>query len=106
MRIAIVRSTLHRGSGQTVHIRELSRRLIELGNKVSIFGRTIEDPVLSKIGAELRSPLDGIPFVRHFGFATACLSGIGRGERLLSLLRRRGTAYTMELLSKQGLVSL
>lgn len=76
MKIAIVRSTLHKGSGQTVHIRELSKHLTKLGNKVSIFSRKIEDRALSETGYELKFPLDNIPFVRHLGFASACLSAI------------------------------
>ncbi len=73
----MIRSTLHRASGQTVHIRELSRHLIRLGNEVSVFSRRIENHSLSEIGVQLKSSLDGIPFIRHLGFATVCLSGIG-----------------------------
>lgn len=76
MKIAVIRSTLHRGSGQTVHIRELSRHLRRLGNEVSVFSRSIEDQDLSQIGVELRFLLDNVPFIRHLGFAAACLSGI------------------------------
>ena len=76
MKIAIVRSTLHTGSGQTVHVRELSRHLRRLGNEVSVFSRSIEDQDLSQIGVELRFLLDNVPFIRHLGFAAACLSGI------------------------------
>lgn len=77
MKIAIIRSTLHRGSGQTVHVRELSKHLKRLGNEVSIFSRGIEDQDLSQIGVELRFSFDNVPFIRHLGFAAACLSGIG-----------------------------
>jgi glycosyltransferase involved in cell wall biosynthesis len=76
MKIAIIRSTLHRGSGQAVHIRELSRHLIKLGNTVHVFSRRIEDRGLFDIGFELKFSPDSIPFIRHLGFAAACLSGI------------------------------
>lgn len=76
MRIAIIRSTLHRGSGQAVHIRQLSRHLIKQGNEVRVFSRRIEDQVLSEIGTELKFSLDRVPFIRHLGFAASCLSGI------------------------------
>jgi glycosyltransferase involved in cell wall biosynthesis len=77
LKIAIVRSTLHRGSGQAVHISELSKQLIRLGNFVRIYSRSIEYDSLSAIGLEFKFPADSIPFVRHFGFSAACLSGIG-----------------------------
>jgi len=76
LKIAIIRSILHRGSGQAVHISELSRHLIALGNHVRIFSRKIEHESLSKIGVELKFPADNIPFVRHVGFSAACLSKI------------------------------
>jgi glycosyltransferase involved in cell wall biosynthesis len=76
LRIAIIRSSLHKGSGQAVHIQELSRQLIKLGNGVGIFSRKIENPTLSKIGTELRFPLDNVPFLRHAGFASKCLATI------------------------------
>jgi glycosyltransferase involved in cell wall biosynthesis len=76
LKIAMVRSTLHRGSGQAVHIRELSKHLTRLGNRVTVFSRKIEDQTLSQIGHELKFSLDNTPFVRHLSFASACLSGI------------------------------
>jgi len=76
LRIAIIRSTLHRGSGQAVHINELSRHLIKLGNYVRVFSRKIECESLSDIGRELRFSADSIPFARHLGFSAACVSGI------------------------------
>lgn len=74
MKIAILRSVLHRASGQTVHITKLSEQLRRLGNEVSIFSRSIEDPTPS--GFELKFSLSYVPFVRHLGFASACLSAI------------------------------
>ena len=76
MKIAIIRSSLHKGSGQAVHIQELSRQLIKLGNDVQIFSRRIENPALSTIGTELKFPLDNVPFLRHAGFASKCLAAI------------------------------
>ena len=76
MKIAIIRSSLHKGSGQAVHIQELSRQLIKLGNEGRIFSRRIENPVLSTIGTELKFPLDNVPFLRHAGFACKCLAAI------------------------------
>lgn len=67
---------MHRGSGQTVHIRELSKNLMKLGHEVTIFSRRIEDKTLSKIGRNVRFPLDNVPFFRHLGFAASSLCAI------------------------------
>jgi 1,4-alpha-glucan branching enzyme len=51
MKIAIVRTTLHRGSGQVVHIGELSRALVARGHEVTVFtGKAEERPS----GVEIR----------------------------------------------------
>ncbi|MFQ6085755.1 MAG: glycosyltransferase family 4 protein [Candidatus Bathyarchaeia archaeon] len=72
MRIAIVRTTLHRASGQTVHIRELALRLIRMGHEVTLFSRKTEGE-LGGISIERVSfPLESVPFIRHFGFAASC----------------------------------
>lgn len=42
MRVAIFRSTLHKGSGQVVHIFELAKRLIELSVEIDVFTRGCE----------------------------------------------------------------
>jgi len=71
-----VRSSLHRGSGQAVHIRELSKGLLKLGHEVQIFSRRIEDETLREIGHETRFPLDSVPFIRHFGFAASTVRAV------------------------------
>ena len=76
MKIAIVRSSLHRGSGQAVHIRELSKGLLKLGHEVHIFSRSIEDETLRGIGHETKFTLDGVPFIRHFGFAASIVRAV------------------------------
>jgi len=42
MRVAIFRSTLHKGSGQVVHILELAKRLVKLGLEIDVFTRGCE----------------------------------------------------------------
>ncbi|RLE29210.1 glycosyltransferase family 1 protein, partial [Candidatus Acetothermia bacterium] len=45
MKVAIVRTVLHKGSGQVVHIRELARALQARGHEVTVFtGRAEERP--------------------------------------------------------------
>jgi len=39
LRIAVVRTNLHKGSGQTVHVRELTKRLLNKGLEVEVFSR-------------------------------------------------------------------
>lgn len=72
MKIAIVRSTLNRGSGQVIHIRELTNRLIDLGHHVTIFSREIKEHIGNVEERKIEFKLDKIPFIRHFGFATMC----------------------------------
>lgn len=43
VKIAIVRTVLHRGSGQVVHIRELARALTSRGHQVTVFTQRAED---------------------------------------------------------------
>ncbi|MCX6660459.1 MAG: glycosyltransferase, partial [Candidatus Bathyarchaeota archaeon] len=68
MRVAIVRTTLHKGSGQTIHIRELAKRLVNRGLKVQVFVReAMED--LSPINvSKVEFAGSSVPFLRHFGF--------------------------------------
>lgn len=72
MRIAIVRSTLHRASGQTVHIRELASQLVEMGHEVTLFSRVIDEEIKGLMVRRVDFPLEGVPFIRHFGFAVKC----------------------------------
>ena len=67
MRVAIFRSTLHKGSGQVVHIIELSKRLIGLGVKIDVFSRGCEidaDIQTMKIH-EIKFPGSTIKFLRN-----------------------------------------
>lgn len=72
MRIAIVRTSLHKASGQAVHIGELALRLSRMGHRVTLFSREIERSFKDLTVTRVEFPLDGLPFIRHFGFATAC----------------------------------
>jgi glycosyltransferase involved in cell wall biosynthesis len=72
LKIAIVRSTLNKGSGQVVHIRELAYRLMDLGHQVTVFSRDIKEHIGRGKEREIRFTFDKIPFIRHFGFATIC----------------------------------
>ena len=67
MKIAISRSTLHKGSGQVVHIRELVSRLEKMGHRVTVFSRSVEeDPGFHTCRVEFF--FDDVPFIRHGGF--------------------------------------
>jgi glycosyltransferase involved in cell wall biosynthesis len=67
MRIAIFRSTLHRGSGQVVHILELAKRLIKLGVEIDVFTRSceIEADVKNIKIHELKFPGSTLKFLRN-----------------------------------------
>jgi 1,2-diacylglycerol 3-alpha-glucosyltransferase len=67
LRIAIVRSTLHKGSGQTRHIYEIASRLIKMGHEVLIFARKTEVNLLPLPIYKVKFSLAKIPFLRHFG---------------------------------------
>lgn len=69
LKISIVRTTLHKGSGQVVHIRELTRRLKAMGHEVSIFCRDIHGEIDLLNPLRVKFPFDGVPFLRHVGFA-------------------------------------
>ncbi|WP_455364658.1 glycosyltransferase family 4 protein [[Eubacterium] cellulosolvens] len=71
MRIAMVKSSLHKGSGQVTHIKELSRRLINRGNEVAIFARSIEVDLSPIQVSKVATPFESIPFIRHFTFTAA-----------------------------------
>ena len=74
MLIAIVRSSFHSGSGQAIHISELSKNLIALGHKVAIVSRQVElEPKETPI-QELGFAGDKIQFLRNFVFPFRCLS--------------------------------
>jgi hypothetical protein len=68
LKIAIVRTTLHRGSGQAVHIKEIGRRLVQRGHEVTIFAREVFEDLDSLPSRRVSSSFDGVPFIRHLGF--------------------------------------
>lgn len=68
MKIAIIRTTLNKGSGQVVHIREVAKRLKAKGHKVEIICREKFEE-LGEIPVKLINPPLNIPFLRHFTFA-------------------------------------
>jgi 1,2-diacylglycerol 3-alpha-glucosyltransferase len=71
MRVAMVRSSLNRGSGQAVHISEIAKRLIERGYHIELFCReSFVDFQDLKINL-LRDPLKGLSFFRHFTLASS-----------------------------------
>jgi glycosyltransferase involved in cell wall biosynthesis len=72
LRVAVVRSTLHRGSGQTVHIRELTRRLRDRGSKIKVFTREAFGDISPVEAVEVRFRGSGLSFIRHFGFMAKC----------------------------------
>ncbi|MGC8911943.1 MAG: glycosyltransferase family 4 protein [Nitrososphaeria archaeon] len=71
LKVAMVRSTLNRGSGQVVHIREISKRLIKRGYHVELFCReSFVDLKDIKVNF-VHDPLKNFPFLRHFTFASS-----------------------------------
>ena len=64
MKVAIVRTVLHKGSGQVVHIRELARALQARGHEVTVFtGRAEERPDgLEIVEVSARHARDFLPY--------------------------------------------
>ncbi|MGQ9543555.1 MAG: glycosyltransferase family 4 protein [Candidatus Bathyarchaeia archaeon] len=72
LRIAMVRTTLHEGSGQVMHIYELSKRLGMRGLDVKVFTRKGMENI-SPVKVETATFKGSeIPFIRHFGFMAKC----------------------------------
>jgi len=69
MNIAIIRTTLNRGSGQVVHIREVASKLKSKGHYARIFCRQLLDDIQDLPVTIIEDPLGGVPFMRHFTFA-------------------------------------
>jgi len=63
MRIAIIRTVLHRGSGQVVHIRELAKALGARGHEVTVFTARAEErpPGLEIVEVPARHARDFLP---------------------------------------------
>lgn len=72
MRVAIVRTTLHKGSGQTIHIRELAKRLSNKGVEAKVFAREATGDISPVEPTEVKFRGSSIPFIRHFGFMAKC----------------------------------
>jgi len=73
LQIAILRSTLHKGSGQVIHITELAKGLQKTGHNVVVFSREAEIKDKDTPIQELSFPGDHIPFFRNFVFPFRCL---------------------------------
>ena len=72
MRIAMVRSTLHKGSGQTVHIRELTKRLHDRGLELEVFTREPLSEISPTSTTKVEFRGSNFRFIRHFGFMAKC----------------------------------
>jgi len=72
LRVAIVRTTLHKGSGQTIHIRELAKRLSNKGVEAKVFAREATGDISPVEPTEVKFRGSSIPFIRHFGFMAKC----------------------------------
>ena len=73
LQIAILRCTLHKGSGQVIHISELARGLRSLGHNVVVFSREVEIEDVKIPVQELGFKGDRVPFVRNLVFPFRCL---------------------------------
>lgn len=72
MRIALVRSTLHKGSGQTTHVIELAKGLQILGHDVTIISREIQFQDIDINTQEFNFYENQIPFFRNIIFPFRC----------------------------------
>ncbi len=71
MKIAIVRTSLHRGSGQVQHIKELASQLRKRGHSLTVYSRSIEADMEPIPTVNVLTPCGNIPFIRHFTFPIA-----------------------------------
>ena len=71
MKIAIVRTSLHRGSGQVQHIKELASQLRKRGHSLTVYSRSIEADMEPIPTVNVLTPYGNIPFIRHFTFPIA-----------------------------------
>lgn len=69
MKIAVIRTTLNKGSGQAVHIRETSRQLMSRGYDIQVFCRHVFEDMGDIPVTVVDDPLKDLPFVRHLSFA-------------------------------------
>ena len=74
MRIAFVRSSFHKGSGQAIHISETAKRLLALGHDAVVVSREIEFRHKEIPACELSFAGDSVPYLRNFIFPFRCFS--------------------------------
>jgi glycosyltransferase involved in cell wall biosynthesis len=68
MKIAMVRTSLHKGSGQVTHIKELTKQLTQMHHSVTVFTRNVEIDLSTLNIYKIEPPLNSIPFLRHFTY--------------------------------------
>lgn len=68
----MVRTTLHKGSGQVVHISEISKRLRHQGITIKIFAREVMEDLSPIETSKVTFAGSNLPFFRHFGFMAKC----------------------------------
>ncbi|MEM2106654.1 MAG: glycosyltransferase family 4 protein [Candidatus Bathyarchaeia archaeon] len=68
----MIRTTLHRGSGQVVHIRELSKRLLRRGVDVKVFTFKATENISQVEVEAVRFKGSNIPLIRNLGFTARC----------------------------------
>lgn len=68
LRVAMVRTTLHKGSGQVVHITELAKRLRKKGIEIKVFTRECWEDLSPIETVKVEFKGSSLPFIRHFGF--------------------------------------
>jgi glycosyltransferase involved in cell wall biosynthesis len=76
LRIAILRSTLHEGSGQMIHISALTKGLERLGHEVTVFSREVEIKDRNISVQKMDFFGDNIPFFRNFVFPFRCFPSL------------------------------
>ncbi|MEM2902110.1 MAG: glycosyltransferase family 4 protein [Candidatus Bathyarchaeia archaeon] len=71
LKIALVRTSLHRGSGQVQHIKGLASELLKMGHSVTVYARSVEVDLAPIQVAQVSTPSSNMPFIRHFTFPIA-----------------------------------
>jgi len=71
LKIAFVRTSLHRGSGQVQHIKGLAMELLKMGHSVTVYARSVEVNLTPIHVVQVPTPFGCLPFIRHFTFPIA-----------------------------------
>lgn len=71
LKIAFVRTSLHKGSGQVQHIKALASELLKMGHSVKVYARNVEVDLTPIPVVKVPTSFGDVPFIRHFTFPIA-----------------------------------